>query len=197
MQRLSTPSLVGTLATNGVIIYFAQLSVIDWYLTVAGGSSLVLAFASLVGDLEEHPQLISARPTEFLNALEEILLRPALGWEAITWAARRPPFREFGGFCDWVAAQALTYVGGWALVIWQFAFAPLLYPAYLVLGAPARVMRNQTATAYKSEDGNTWVVDPDGTEVPEGARNISFHARPVTTTLLLTAIILWFTKIVV
>ena len=182
--------VVVPVAVNGAVAWWLGLAgFLHWYLIAATGSSFAFTLAGVFTNLDEHEGLISPNFMRFSADVEAGLHGLYFGWGPPVQYVRHPPLRPVGRMVEWAVAQGITDVASLLLLAWQFIVAPMVYPLYAVLGAPARVAARSPGATYR--EGDSWTLTPDRSAMPAGVEEYSIAQRPVTFTALLTTVILW------
>jgi hypothetical protein len=183
------PIAIPIAANSAIAWHFGADGFAHWYLVAATGSSLVFALAGLFTKADEHVDLISPSFLSFHYSIEMMFMPLHFGWDPpVAWAPK-PPVRAPFRWLEWWVARLISFVVLWLLIAWHWIVAPLVYPLYLVLGAPARVAARSEGVTYRH--GESWILDPRRGELPAGAQEFTIAARPVTFTALLTTAVLW------
>lgn len=210
MSLIGWAGLLAVVAANATVFALLGGNYFTWYLNSASVIALVFSALSLGVSLDAFPMLISAEPLGYFMGLLDVGGDVYRG-QASPISRRRTDgelrdLPEGAVVCSWYRSvwldDLLAYVFTWFVVLmfyaWVFVVAPLQYWVNLVTGAPARAAMASAETVWMTQDG-TLSIYTAGKKAnrPEGSREVSFGANPVTTTALLSAVVFWFVNLVV
>jgi hypothetical protein len=201
---LGLAALAGLVAADELVLRaLFGTHYLSWYLANGAIVSLVVAFVTLAWvDLNELSGLISAHPLEYAAAHVALCVLPSQSLAAIL-APRgeaRPETAPIGlPVVDAILTAAVTVLVLAALVVFVLVVAPIQYFVYLVAGAPGREACASPERTWYRIGPREIVVEsgPRTGELPQGADESAYTARPVTFTAALASALLFAARQVV
>jgi hypothetical protein len=198
-------ALLALAGVNALWFHAAGDDYFGWFLDNGALVGFLFGIVSAAVQLDSHPDLVAAAPLVYVRGVVG-----AIGLEIsmALWALFGDGERD-GHVIDVVLAAAFMVALALALLAWALVVAPLQYLVNLVCGAPARVALGSHTTAWrvrrsalhteylKTPKLSEPFADPAARADLEQARargdatEITWAARPVTTTAAVAAAVLF------
>lgn len=197
-------AFVGLIAADELVLRaLFGTDYVGWYLANGVIVSFVVTVATLAwSDLNDLPGLISAHPLEYAAAHVALCVLPSQSLAAILAprGATRSQTAPIGlPVLDAILTAAVTVVLLAAFAVFILVVAPIQYFVYLIAGAPGREACASPERAWYSIRAREILVESGSrsAELPAGAEESAYTARPVTLTAAIASAILFATQQVV
>ena len=179
------------LMNHWIFITWFKTSYLSWYLENGAFIGLVAAIASEVWkDIENHPDLISAHPAEYLGKCVHLVGLFVFTLGTNLKSNRNQP-KQVSSF-DIYMTLPLIVVIALVLLAWLIVIVPLQYFVFLVCGAPARVFSQSDRVALVTDNGGQLSVDEmaHNQTVPNNSWTLSLSKKPIAVTNIFVAMTL-------
>jgi hypothetical protein len=196
-SRVICPAAIGGLLLANYVIFRAFGSNFPrWYLHNAAVLSLAFAFFALTVDLDRDPDLVAARPNEYIGAWTGVLSEVIFAWRRGMIPSKEP--ERPTQVLDEMIAVVFAYTIIIALTGWVIVIAPAQYVVNLFCGAPVRSARRGGRALWARRDVSLDIVEtPVGQKAPLGGFvQVGYWLKPVTFTNTLAAAIFWLISMV-
>jgi hypothetical protein len=178
---------------------FTHTSYLRWYIANGSVISLITSLLSLAwGDLNKRlPELISSNPMEYFGCCSHLLAVPV---EELSVHARN----HTGGLgepsrFDMVLATSVLVCVMLIAILWLLFVVPLQYVAFLICGAPSRVMAKSRFKAVYTFYRYRLLMDHYEVDKPvaSGWWESQLRTKPLTLTGLFSAALLALLRFIV
>lgn len=160
---------------------------LQWYFNNAAAIGIGSAlFSTIWGQLDEHPEVISAHPVRFVAAYMGLLGMYffAFNTNLKGGSSEAPDF-------DSVVGLLLSAILMVVILVGLLVIGPLQYFVFLLCGSPARLLLRSDLRLISLETNNHTELRQirNGEEVPAGWQDISLRKKPFTLTNVITLLL--------